>query len=104
MYLAHGARALAAGTLGVALAATAAAGLALTPPGPGLAAAPRAHVQASVTITPGPSGNNTVSFRQGGRSHTVRGFGARSGYNLATGLGTVNAQDLVTELARLAGH
>src|SRR6266851_2444078 len=34
MFLAHGARALAAGTLGVALAATAAAGLALTPPGP----------------------------------------------------------------------
>ena len=50
------------------------------------------------------SGNNTVSFRQGGRNHTVHGFGARSGYNLATGLGTVNAQYLVTELARLAGH
>ena len=50
------------------------------------------------------SGNNTVSFRQGGRNHTVRGFGARSGYNLATGLGTVNGQSLVTELARLAGH
>ena len=50
------------------------------------------------------SGNNTVSFRQGGRTHTVRGFSARSGYNLATGLGTVNAQDLVPELARLAGH
>ena len=50
------------------------------------------------------SGNNTVSFRRGGRNHTVRGFGARSGYNLATGLGTVNGQSLVTELARLAGH
>ena len=50
------------------------------------------------------SGNNTVSFRQGGRRHTVGGFGARSGYNLATGLGTVNARYLVTELARLAGH
>jgi len=50
------------------------------------------------------SGNNTVSFRQGGRRHTVRGFGARSGYNLAAGLGTVNARYLVTELARLAGH
>ena len=53
MYLAHGARALAAGTLGVALAATAAVGLALTPPGPGPAAAPRAQAQASVTISPG---------------------------------------------------
>jgi subtilase family serine protease len=50
------------------------------------------------------SGNNTVSFRQGGRNHTVRGFGARSGYNLAAGLGTVNGQYLVPELARLAGH
>jgi hypothetical protein len=50
------------------------------------------------------SGNNTVSFRQGGRSRTVHGFGARSGYNLATGLGTVNAQYFVPELARLAGR
>jgi subtilase family serine protease len=50
------------------------------------------------------SGNNTVSFRQGGRAHQVGGFGARSGYNLAAGLGTVNAQYLVTELARLASH
>jgi hypothetical protein len=50
------------------------------------------------------SGNNTVSFRQGGHNHTVRGFGARSGYNLAAGLGTVNALYLVPELARLAGH
>jgi subtilase family serine protease len=50
------------------------------------------------------SGNNTVSFRQHGRSYTVHGFTARSGYNLATGLGTVNGQYFVTELARLAGH
>jgi subtilase family serine protease len=50
------------------------------------------------------SGNTTVSFRQGGRSHTVHGFGARSGYNLAAGLGTVNAQYFVPELARLAGR
>jgi subtilase family serine protease len=50
------------------------------------------------------SGNTTVSFRQGGRSHTVRGFGARAGYNLAVGLGTVNAQYFVPELARLAGR
>ena len=50
------------------------------------------------------SGNNTVSFRQGGRYRTVHGFSARSGYNLATGLGTVNARYFVTELARLAGR
>jgi subtilase family serine protease len=50
------------------------------------------------------SGNNTVSFRQGGRSRTVHGFSAQSGYSLAAGLGTVNAQYFVPELARLAGH
>ena len=50
------------------------------------------------------SGNTTVSFRQGGRSHTVRGFGARAGYNLAAGLGTVNGQYFVPELARLAAR
>ncbi len=50
------------------------------------------------------SGNNTVSFRQGGRSRTVHGYSAGSGYNLAVGLGTVNARYLVPELARLAGR
>jgi subtilase family serine protease len=49
------------------------------------------------------SGNNTVSFRQGGKKHTVRGYGARAGYSLATGLGTINAQLFVPELARAAG-
>jgi subtilase family serine protease len=48
------------------------------------------------------SGNNTVSFRQGGKRHTVRGYGARAGYNLATGVGTINAQLFVPELARAA--
>jgi subtilase family serine protease len=50
------------------------------------------------------SGNNTVSFRQGGRKHTVRGFSARPGYDLASGLGTVNAAEFVPELASLAGR
>jgi subtilase family serine protease len=56
------------------------------------------HAPGIVSVT---SGNNSVSFRQGGRTHTVRGFGAHSGYNLAAGLGTVNGADLVPELARL---
>jgi len=59
------------------------------------------HAPGIVRIT---SGNNTVKFRQGGRWHTVQGFTARGGYNLAGGLGTVNAAYLVPELARLAGH
>ncbi len=50
------------------------------------------------------SGNNTVSFRQGGQQHTVRGFTAVRGYDLASGVGTVNAVYFVTELARAAGH
>ena len=50
------------------------------------------------------SGNNTVSFRQAGRSRTVHGYRAGAGYNMAVGLGTVNAQYFVPELARLAGR
>jgi len=50
------------------------------------------------------SGDNTVSFSQGGRQQTVTGFGARPGYSLATGVGTVNARYFVPELARLAGR
>ena len=49
------------------------------------------------------SGNNTVSFRQGGQ-HTVRGFTAVRGYDLASGVGTVNAASFVRELAVAAGH
>jgi len=48
------------------------------------------------------SGNNTVSFRQGGALHTVRGFRARPGYDLASGVGTVNAYWFVRELAAAA--
>jgi subtilase family serine protease len=48
------------------------------------------------------SGNNTVTFRQGGKKHTVRGYRARAGYNLAAGVGTINAQLFVPELARAA--
>ena len=50
------------------------------------------------------SGNNTVSFRQGGRLRTVPGFPARPGYDLASGVGTVNAFWFVPELARAAGR
>ena len=49
-------------------------------------------------------GNNTVSFTQGGKLHTVHGFRARRGYGLASGVGTVNAATFVFELAALAGR
>ena len=54
------------------------------------------HAPGIVDVT---SGNNTVSFSQGGQEHTVRGFAARQGYDLASGVGTVNAEYLVPELA-----
>ncbi len=50
------------------------------------------------------TGDNTVSFRQGGRLHTVHGFRAGPGYDLASGVGTVNAPDFVRELAAAAGR
>ncbi|HEY2127106.1 MAG TPA: S53 family peptidase [Streptosporangiaceae bacterium] len=43
-------------------------------------------------------GNNTVSFIQSGQ-HTVHGFTARPGYDLASGVGTVNAYYFAYELA-----
>jgi subtilase family serine protease len=48
------------------------------------------------------SGNNTVSFTQGGKLVTVKGFPARKGYDLVTGVGTINGGWFVPELARLA--
>src|ERR1700722_606227 len=51
-------------------------------------------------IVPVASGNNTVSFSGG----TVHGYSVRHGYNLVTGLGTVNGRYLVPELAHSASH
>jgi len=48
------------------------------------------------------SGNNTVAFRQGGATHTVPGFAARPGYDLVSGVGTVNGFLFVRELAQAA--
>ena len=59
------------------------------------------HAPGIVDVT---SGGNTVSFSQDGHEQTVTGFTARPGYDLATGVGTVDARYLVPELARLAGR
>jgi len=45
-------------------------------------------------------GDNTVTFTQHGRTFTVTGFPARPGYDLSSGLGTIDAARLVPELAR----
>jgi subtilase family serine protease len=58
-----------------------------------------AHLPGIVDIT---KGNNTVTFSQGGKSHTVPGFAAGTGYDLASGLGSVNGAMFVPELAKLA--
>jgi subtilase family serine protease len=54
------------------------------------------HARGIVDVT---LGRNTVSFTQGGARHTVTGYLARPGYDLASGVGTVDAQYFVPELA-----
>lgn len=63
---------------------------------PVLYALSAAHAPGIVDVT---QGNNTVSFFQGGKFQTVKGFSALPGYDLASGVGTVNARYLVYELA-----
>jgi subtilase family serine protease len=84
----------------VALAAQV-AGHPLGPVNPALYRLAALHARGIVDVT---QGNNTVSFTQGGRRHTVRGFTAARGYDLASGVGTVDAAYFVTELAFTAGH
>jgi subtilase family serine protease len=67
---------------------------------PALYAMAARHLPGLVDVT---TGNNTVSFTQNGRSYIVHGYTAHAGYNLASGLGTVNAAYFVPELASLAG-
>jgi len=62
---------------------------------PALYALAARHAPGIVAVA---SGNNTVSFSGG----TVHGYSVRHGYNLVTGLGTVNGRYLVPELARSA--
>jgi subtilase family serine protease len=48
-------------------------------------------------------GNNSYAFGSGGKTHVVRGFTAQPGYDLVSGVGTVDAALFVPELARTAG-
>jgi hypothetical protein len=50
------------------------------------------------------AGNTTVTFPQSGATHTVNGFTANSLYDLATGVGTVNAALFVPELVAADSH
>jgi len=55
----------------------------------------RHHAAGIVDVT---QGNNTVTFKQGGSTHTVKGFSAHRGYDLASGVGTIDAAKFVPEL------
>ena len=48
-------------------------------------------------------GNNSVSFTQGHVLKSVTGFPALPGYDLASGVGTIDAGTFVPELAQAAG-
>jgi subtilase family serine protease len=49
------------------------------------------------------TGSNSQSFVQGGKQYSVPGYAAGPGYDLVTGVGTVDAASFVPELAKLAG-
>ncbi|HEY2518512.1 MAG TPA: S53 family peptidase [Streptosporangiaceae bacterium] len=59
------------------------------------------HAPGIVDVT---SGNTTVSFTQNGKLYTIKGASAKPGYDLASGVGTINGALFVPELARAAGH
>jgi subtilase family serine protease len=65
---------------------------------PRLYALAASHAPGIVDVT---AGNNTVSFPQGaaGKLDTVQGYPAGKGYDLVTGVGTINAPPFVHELA-----
>jgi subtilase family serine protease len=67
---------------------------------PALYALSAEHAPGLVDIT---QGNNTVGFTQNGTLYTVQGYSAGRGYDLASGVGTVNAALFVPELAWAAG-
>jgi len=58
------------------------------------------HEPGVVDIT---KGNNSQTVKNGGKTDKVKGFSALRGYDLVTGVGTVNARYFVPELAKLAG-
>ena len=58
------------------------------------------HDPGIVNVT---AGTNSQTFVQGGKQYTVPGYAAGPGYNLVTGVGTIDAANFVPELAKLAG-
>jgi subtilase family serine protease len=56
------------------------------------------HASGIVDVT---VGDNTVKYKQGDVVRTGKGWRAVPGYDLATGLGTIDAAKLVPEIVRL---
>ncbi|HEY7921496.1 MAG TPA: hypothetical protein VIE45_17670, partial [Streptosporangiaceae bacterium] len=52
-------------------------------------------------LVPVTRGGNTVRFIQGGKTVTVGGYRAGPGYNLVTGVGTVDAARFIQDLRAL---
>ncbi len=67
---------------------------------PALYALSAEHAAGLVDIT---QGNNSVTFTQNNTTYTVRGYSAGRGYDLVSGVGTVDAALFVPELAQAAG-
>jgi subtilase family serine protease len=59
-----------------------------------------AHDPGIVDVT---AGTNTVTFPQGGSEHTVHGWDAVNGYDLSSGVGTIDAAQFVPELVAAVG-
>ena len=68
---------------------------------PALYAMSAGHAPGLVDVT---KGSNIVSFKQGGKKHTVKGFKAVPGFDLASGVGTVNAALFVPQLVNVLSH
>jgi subtilase family serine protease len=60
-----------------------------------------AHAAGILDVT---AGTNTVTFPQGGAIHTVRGWDDVAGYDLANGVGTIDAAKFVPELVAASRH
>ena len=58
----------------------------------------QARAPGIVSVT---KGSNTVSFIQNGKDITVPGYQARAGYNLVTGVGTIDAARFIEDLREL---
>jgi subtilase family serine protease len=54
------------------------------------------HAKGIVPVT---AGSNTVAFTEVDKMITVPGYEARDGYSMAAGVGTINAEYFVPELA-----